>query len=78
MQTNSRKCKNNENSGIIDIIIIVMKWLIEFTVNYKPDKICIQPHMWKTVVDFRKNKKTKNSMVSTDVTTDKPTKAVAT
>lgn len=34
--------------------------------------------MWKTVVDFRKNRNTKNIMVSTAVRTDRPTNAVAT
>lgn len=43
-----------------------------------PDKICIQPQMWKTVVDLRKNKKTRNKMVSTAVITESPTNAVAT
>lgn len=34
--------------------------------------------MWNTVVDLRKNKNTRNKMVSTAVATDSPTKAVAT
>lgn len=34
--------------------------------------------MWKTVVDFKKNRNTKNKMVSMAVMTDSPTNAVAT
>lgn len=64
----------------IFIIYALMKPIIIFTIKLfnLPDRICIQPQIWKTVVDFRKNKNTKNNMVSTDVTTDRPTKAVAT
>lgn len=59
-----------------------IKWMkttksIRFSTQL-PDKICIQPQMWKTVVDLRKNKKTRNKMVSTAVITESPTNAVAT
>lgn len=43
-----------------------------------PERICIHPQMWKTVVDFKKNKNTKSKMVSMAVMTDNPTNAVAT
>lgn len=43
-----------------------------------PESICIQPHMWKTVVDFIKNIIINEEIVSSEVSTDKPTKIVAT
>ena len=44
----------------------------------KPDKICIHPQMWKTVVDFMKTMNIKQRIVRRDVMTAAPAKIVAT
>lgn len=43
-----------------------------------PERICIQPQMWKTVVDFRKIMNIKHMMVRSEVATAIPAKIVAT
>ena len=45
--------------------------------KFSPDKICIHPQMWKTVVDLRKIIKTRHNMVRSEVTTAVPQKIVA-
>jgi len=42
-----------------------------------PDKICIHPHRWNTVVDLRNIIRTKHNMVNNDVTTAIPANIVA-
>ena len=42
-----------------------------------PDKICIHPHRWNTVVDLRNIIRTKHNIVNNDVTTAIPANIVA-
>jgi hypothetical protein len=42
-----------------------------------PDRICIQPHKWNTVVDLRNIIRTKHNIVNNDVATAIPANIVA-
>jgi hypothetical protein len=45
---------------------------------YSPDRICIQPHTWNTVVERMKNIRTSTQMVSIEASTDRAPNTVET
>lgn len=51
---------------------------LEPKVKSLPERICIQPQMWNTVVDFRKIMNIRHMMVRREVATAMPAKIVAT